>query len=71
MWLAEMDRRSDELHVTPVDDWIEHEESTDCVCGPAVHPEMRDDGAYTFVIVHASLDGRELDEHDYDERAHG
>lgn len=47
----------DELHVLPVDDLIEHEDSEDCPCGPQV----------TFltggkVVTHNSLDGREASE---------
>lgn len=53
------------LHVTPVDDLIEHDWSTedaDCVCGPTVEPVERDDGSFAWVIVHHSLDGREATE---------
>lgn len=44
-------------HVIPLRDAIAHEESEDCVCMPRV----------TFVeggkvVVHASLDGREMEE---------
>lgn len=44
------------VHVVPVDDIIDHNlDSADCVCGPRVR--QREQGT---VIVHASLDGREL-----------
>ena len=43
------------VHVLPVNDLCEHEESEDCVCGPRVE----EDG---MVVVHNSLDGREQDE---------
>lgn len=51
-------------HVIPVDDLIEHDtDGGDCVCGPDVlyvDPETGetfDDGP---LVVHSSLDGREL-----------
>lgn len=47
------------IHVIPIDDLIEHEETEDCVCGPEV--EFVPGGA---VIGHHSLDGRELEEVD-------
>jgi len=48
------------IHVTPVNDIIEHEEvDTECVCGPCVEPVERDDGAINWLITHNSLDGRE------------
>lgn len=51
------------IHVHPVGDLIEHELLSDaCVCGPTVHLE---DGA-ECVVVHHSLDGRELGEPDYE-----
>lgn len=45
-------------HVLPVRDVVGHELDEDCVCGPrAEHvPNWRGDG---WVLVHASLDGRE------------
>jgi hypothetical protein len=52
-------------HVVPIGDLIEHDTSTaepDCPCGPTVRPVHRDDGAYGWLIVHHSLDGRELAE---------
>lgn len=53
------------FHVVPVDDLIEHDSSTDeadCPCGPTTQPVPRDDGSMGWLIVHASLDGRELTE---------
>jgi hypothetical protein len=50
------------VHTVPVGDLIEHERSggalCDCVCGPEV--EFVANGG--VVVVHHSLDGRELDE---------
>lgn len=49
------------LHVEPVNDLIEHECIADaCVCGPRL--EFVDGGG--LVVVHHSLDGRELREPD-------
>ncbi|MDI5965735.1 hypothetical protein [Streptantibioticus silvisoli] len=51
------------LHVRPIDDLIEHDTSTEepnCLCGPTVKPVKQDDGSMGWLIVHASLDGREL-----------
>jgi hypothetical protein len=46
------------VHAYPLDDLIDHElEGDECLCGPAVLFE-----AGGQVIVHHSLDGRELDE---------
>ena len=53
------------LHVSPVADGIVHDTATsepDCVCGPTVQPVEADDGSMGWVIVHHSLDGRELAE---------
>lgn len=48
------------VHVLPVDDLIEHEDTgDDCPCGPTVEPVQRDDGSYGWLISHHSLDGRE------------
>lgn len=48
----------DVIHVLPVNDLVEHEESggalCDCVCGPEV--EFLDGGV---LVTHHSLDGRE------------
>lgn len=46
-----------ELHVVPTDDLIQHEDSESCVCMPT--PEFAPGGV---VLVHHSLDGRELRE---------
>ena len=51
------------VHVTPVDDLIEHvERDTECPCGPTVEPVFDADGACGWVITHHSLDGRESNE---------
>jgi hypothetical protein len=50
-------------HVVPVDDLVEHDTDGDgCLCGPRTEPVERDDGSYGWVLVHHSLDGRELHE---------
>lgn len=50
------------IHVTPVNDLVEHDESggalCECVCGPEV--EFVENGG--VVVVHHSLDGREVKE---------
>lgn len=52
---------TEDWHVMPNNDQIEHT-FTDCLCGPAVDPVKRDDGSIGWVLVHHSLDGRELTE---------
>lgn len=50
-------------HVVPVNDLVEHDSSTasgECVCGPRVEAVFREDGSNGWVIVHHSLDGREV-----------
>ena len=52
-------------HVHPVGDVIQHDTSSDeatCVCGPETHPVPLDDGGMGWLIVHASLDGRDARE---------
>jgi hypothetical protein len=53
---------TDELHVHPLGDLIEHDISEDCACGPQARPVMRDDGSAGWLMVHNSLDGREARE---------
>lgn len=53
------------MHVEPINDLIEHDTSgTPCICGPTERPVKRDDGSIGWVVVHNSLDGRELHETD-------
>lgn len=52
-------------HVAPLCDLIAHEtgsDEPDCVCGPSTVPVAFDNGLTAWMIVHHSLDGRELDE---------
>jgi hypothetical protein len=52
---------SSAIHVYPVDDLIDHDtESQECVCGSTNRPEKRDDGSVGWIVVHHSLDGREM-----------
>jgi len=56
---------TDVLHVVPLDDLIDHDSSTrepDCACGPETRPVEREDGTIGWLLVHHSLDGRELQE---------
>lgn len=52
---------SDE-HVVPTGDLVVHrvEADAECVCGPRTEPVVDDGRVVGFVIVHHSLDGREL-----------
>lgn len=57
---------SDDFHVFPVGDLIEHDvDGGECLCGPTTKPVPRDDGSMGWIVVHHSLDGREFAEHDY------
>jgi hypothetical protein len=49
-----------DLHVTPVNDLVEHDTSPDgdCLCGPTDQPLKRGDGSVAWIAVHHSLDGR-------------
>jgi hypothetical protein len=49
------------VHVIPDNDLVDHTE-VDCVCVPQDQSVIRDDGSIGWVMVHASLDGRELEE---------
>jgi hypothetical protein len=52
-----------DAHVVPAGDLIEHDTTGDgCVCGPRAEPVERDDGSTWRLLVHHSLDGRELRE---------
>lgn len=51
-----------DIHVTPTDDFVGHEVTDGCVCGPEARPIVRDDGSVGWMLVHHSLDGRELRE---------
>jgi len=48
------------VHVMPIGDIVEHVDSDECVCGPKMKPVSRDDGSIGWVILHSSLDGREM-----------
>lgn len=53
------------LHLVPIGDQIAHDSSTSepsCVCGPRTQPHRNEDGSVDWLIVHASLDGREKQE---------
>ncbi len=47
--------KSETWNVVPVKDMREHEEHVSCWCKPSIHRERRG-----RVIVHNSMDGREL-----------
>jgi hypothetical protein len=51
------------VHVYPNADLIDHEtEGDNCVCGVTTEPVHCPDGSYGWLIVHHSLDGREVHE---------
>lgn len=53
------------VHTIPVDDLIEHDTSGEgCVCGPTVERVESPNGD-GWLVVHHSLDGRELSEADH------
>ena len=56
-WVWQRDDSSDAciMHEMPVDDVIEHEASTDCMCGPTMFEDL--DGV--MIVAHPSLDNRE------------
>lgn len=57
---------SDDVHVIPIGDLIEHvDDGGDCPRGPTTQPVPREDGSMGWVIVHHALDGREFTETDY------
>ena len=51
-----------EVHVLPLADSIQHDDSDDCVCGPLTEAVPREDGSMGWLITHHSLDGREQGE---------
>ena len=53
---------SNESHVIPTADLIEHQADQDCTCGPRSEMVPRADGSIGWLYVHHSLDGREKDE---------
>ncbi len=58
-WRVDLDPQPDgTLHVWPEDDTTGHElHGDDCACGPRTEQQGR-----ILLVVHASLDGRELTE---------
>jgi hypothetical protein len=53
------------LHVVPLGDAVEHTSDDDCVCGPTAKLITHDDGSIGWLMIHHSLDGRELTEDDH------
>jgi hypothetical protein len=51
------------IHVFPTGDLIDHDtDGGECPCGPTSEPVKREDGSVGWVVIHASLDGREAKE---------
>ena len=42
----------DAVHVIPIDDWVEHEHSSGCICRPEVEV------GYKNLVIHDAADGR-------------
>jgi hypothetical protein len=53
---------TDELHVLPIGDLVEHVTTEPCLCGPTTESVFRDDGSNGWMVVHHALDGRETGE---------
>lgn len=47
------------VHVTPIDDLIQHEKTEECVCGPTIEPVETPSGAINWMLTHNALDNRE------------
>lgn len=66
MWATDVEPTRWGVHVHPLDDVVEHDiTSQECVCGPIVewvNPLTGVSYPAGPVVVHHSLDGRELDE---------
>lgn len=54
-----LERVGAEVHVLPLADSINHDDSDDCVCGPLTEAVPREDGSMGWLVTHHSLDGRE------------
>lgn len=54
----------DHVHIFPAldNDQVVHDLNEDCVCGPCLDREPRADGSNGWLVIHASLDGREQEE---------
>ena len=50
-------------HVYPLSDIVAHEtDGNDCPCGPRIKPVPAENGTMGWLVLHHSLDGRELTE---------
>jgi len=54
----------DDVHVMPVNDLKEHEESRFCACRPVLEKPVEGGGT---VVIHNSYDGREITERAVDQ----
>jgi hypothetical protein len=50
------------LHILPAEDLIGHGYDDSCICGPSTEIVKRTDGSVGRLVVHHSLDGREIEE---------
>lgn len=47
------------VHVSPINDLLDHDTVGDCACLPVCKPVERDDGSIGYVVVHNAWDGRQ------------
>jgi hypothetical protein len=59
---ASIPLNDEHVHVVPLEDGLIHEPEDDCICGPEIEAVQRSDGSFGWLVIHASLDGRERDE---------
>lgn len=53
------------VHVLPAQDLVQHDDvGTDCICGPSVEWLIGLGGTHGKLVMHHSLDGRELEDCD-------
>lgn len=48
------------LHVLPIGDLVEHVSDDECCCGPKAKPIKDESGSMSWIMIHHSLDGREI-----------
>lgn len=58
-WNVSTDFEPPNVHVLPENDIYEHEPKG-CLCGPEHQRVTEEDGTVSVVVVHMSLDGREV-----------
>lgn len=62
-WAVYVRDTEDEVHVSPLNDLVEHEfDGAECACGPDAECHTQEDGPDVWLYTHHSLDGREATE---------